>query len=246
MTWSIIAHDKATGAFGIAVTTCAFAVGARVPFVATGVGAIATQAFVNPYYGYRGLELLRAGAAPDDVLRIVTAADEGRAQRQAHVMDMRFRFAAYTGEACVPWCGHLVREGFSVAGNMLAGPQVIEETAAAFEKAKRKPLAERFIAALRAGQAAGGDKRGKQSAGMLIHDAEEYPLYDLRVDDHGEPIEELARLLGVANERYIHYRKFMPSRESPAGVADRAEIERRIAESMQAAAGVAPKRKSRA
>ncbi|MBL8589940.1 MAG: DUF1028 domain-containing protein [Methylobacteriaceae bacterium] len=247
MTWSIIAHDRRTGEIGLAVSTCAFAVGARVPFVATGVGAIATQAFVNPYYGYRGLELLRAGASAEDVLRIVTAADEGRAQRQAHVMDRQFRFAAYTGASCVPWCGHLIGKGFSVAGNMLAGPEVIEATAAAFEKAKRRPLSERFILALRAGQAAGGDKRGKQSAAMLIHDAEEYPLFDLRVDDHAEPIEELARLLGVANQRYIHYRKFMPSRDNPAGVTDRDEIERRIAQSMkEAARGGAKTRKTRA
>ncbi len=241
MTWSIIAHDARAGEIGIAVSTCAFAVGARVPFVATGVGAIATQAFVNPYYGARGLELLRAGASAEDVLRIVTAADEGRAQRQAHVMDGRFRFAAYTGDSCVDWCGHLVRKDFSVAGNMLAGPQVIEATADAFEKTKRKPLAERFLAALRAGQAAGGDKRGKQSAAMLIHDSQEYALYDLRVDDHAEPIEELARLYGVANQRYIHYRKFMPSRENPAGVTDRDEIERRIAAAMKAAGAASRK-----
>jgi uncharacterized Ntn-hydrolase superfamily protein len=146
-------------------------------------------------------------------------------------MDNAFRFAVFTGEGCVPWCGHLVRETFSVAGNMLAGPEVIEETARVFGDT-HGPLADRFIAALRAGQAAGGDKRGKQSAAMLIHDAEEYPLYDLRVDDHPAPIEELARLLAVARGRFLHYRKFMPSRANPAGVTDRDEIERRIAASM--------------
>jgi uncharacterized Ntn-hydrolase superfamily protein len=234
MTWSIIAHDRKTGEIGVAVTTCAFAVGARVPFVETGVGVIATQSFVNPFYGLRGMELLRAGASAEDVLRIVTAADDGRAQRQAHVMDRQFRFAAYTGEGCVDWCGHLLRKDFSVAGNMLAGPRVIEATAETFAKTKGS-LAERFIAALRAGQAAGGDKRGKQSAAMRIHDAEEYSLYDLRVDDHPEPIEELARLLGVANQRYIQFRKLMPRRDDPAGVTDRAEIERRIAAAMAAA-----------
>jgi uncharacterized Ntn-hydrolase superfamily protein len=231
MTWSIIAHDPANGEIGIAVATCAFAVGARVPFIATGIGAIATQSFVNPFYGYRGLELMRAGASAEDVIRIVTNADEGRSQRQVHAMDIAFRFAVYTGEGCVPWCGHLLRETFSVAGNMLAGPRVIEETARAFTQAPG-PLADRFIAALRAGEAAGGDKRGRQSAAMLIHDAEEYPLHDLRVDDHTAPIEELARLLSVARGRYLHYRKFMPSRSNPAGVTDRDEIERRIAASM--------------
>lgn len=234
MTWSIVAHDPATGLIGIGVSTCAFAVGSRVPFVAHGVGAVATQAFVNPFYGLRGMELLRAGAGASDVVRILTEADAGRGQRQVHVMDRAHRFAAYTGADCVPWAGHLIRDSFSVAGNMLAGPQVIEDTARAFAEAAARPFAERFLAGLRAGQAVGGDKRGKQSAALLIHDAEEYALYDLRVDDHPEPIEELARLLHVANGRAIHFRKLMPRRDDPVGVTDRAEIERRIAEALAA------------
>ncbi|MBZ6075633.1 DUF1028 domain-containing protein [Microvirga puerhi] len=234
MTWSIVARDEATGQIGIAVSTCAFAVGARVPFVATGAGAVATQAFVNPFYGYRGLELLRAGAPAEDVIRIVTAADEGRGQRQVHVMDTQGRSAAYTGADCVPWCGHLIRDGFSVAGNMLAGSQVIEETARVFESSAHLPLPRRFLAALKAGEAAGGDKRGKQSAAMLIHDGEEYPFLDIRVDDHADPLAELARLEEVSRGRYLHYRKFMPSKDNPSGIIDRVEIERRIAESVAA------------
>jgi uncharacterized Ntn-hydrolase superfamily protein len=236
MTWSIIAHDPATGEIGIAVTTCAFAVGSRVPNVATGIGAIASQAFVNPYYGPKGLALLKSGLNAEAVVAHLTAEDEGRAERQLHVMDRDFRFAAYTGAGCVDWCGHAIHPGFSVAGNMLAGPEVIAETARVFA-ATAGPLADRFIAALRAGQAAGGDKRGKQSAAMLIHDGEDYALYDLRVDDHPEPIEELARLLAVSRGRAIHYRKVMPSRENPHGVIGRAEIERRIAASMAEAGG---------
>lgn len=232
MTWSIIARDEKRGEIGIAVATCAFAVGARVPFVATGVGAVATQAYVNPFYGYRGLELLRAGASAEQTIEIVTSADEGHGQRQVHVMDRQGRAAAYTGADCVPWCGHIVGKGFSVAGNMLAGPEVIAETARAFEAARRLPLAARFLRALKAGEAAGGDKRGRQSAAMLIHDAEEYPLVDIRVDDHVDPLAELARLLKVSGERYLHYRKFMPSRANPAGVTDRAELERLIARSL--------------
>jgi uncharacterized Ntn-hydrolase superfamily protein len=232
MTWSIIAKDPATGHIGIAVTTCAFAVGARVPFIATGVGAIASQAFVNPFYGSRGLELLKAGASAADVIRIVTAADEGRSDRQVHVMDLQGRFATYTGDTCVPWAGHLVRDHFSVAGNMLAGPRVIEETARVFAAESKMPFPRRFIAALNAGQAAGGDKRGKQSAAILIHDEEEYPLFDMRVDDHAEPLAELARLEEVSRQRYIHYRTCMPTRANPAGVVGREEIERKIAESM--------------
>jgi uncharacterized Ntn-hydrolase superfamily protein len=232
MTWSIIAKDPTTGHIGIAVTTCAFAVGARVPFIASGVGAIATQAFVNPFYGMRGLELLRAGASAADVIRIVTAADEGRSDRQLHVMDLQGRFATYTGDTCVPWAGHLVRDHFSVAGNMLAGPRVIEETARVFAAESAMPFARRLVAALNAGQAAGGDKRGKQSAALLIHDGEEYPLIDIRVDDHADPLAELARLEAVSRQRYIHYRTCMPTRANPAGVLGREEIERRIAQSM--------------
>jgi uncharacterized Ntn-hydrolase superfamily protein len=234
VTWSIVSRDEKTGHFGIAVSTCAFAVGARVPFIATGVGAIASQAFVNPFYGYRGLELLRAGASAEDMIRIVTSADEGRSQRQVHVVDRDGRFAAYSGDGCVPWCGHLVRENFSVAGNMLAGPEVIEATAEVFAASSHLPLAKRFVAALKAGEAEGGDMRGKQSAAILIHDDEEYPYIDIRVDDHVDPLAELARLEEVSRGRYLHYRKFMPSRHNPAGITDRDEIERRIAESMAA------------
>lgn len=232
MTWSIIARDPVTGQIGIAVSTCAFAVGARVPFIATDVGAIASQAFVNPFYGTRGLELLRAGARPADVIRSVTTADAGRDDRQVHVMDRQGIVAAFTGAACVPWAGHLRREHFSVAGNMLAGPQVIEETARVFAAENTLPLPRRFIAALMAGEAAGGDKRGKQSAALLIHDSEEYPLIDLRVDDHADPLVELARLEAVSRQRYIHYRTCMPSRANPAGVLGREQIERQIALSM--------------
>ena len=167
------------------------------------------------------------------MIRIVTAADEGRGQRQVHVMDAAGRLAAYTGADCVPWCGHLVRDTFSVAGNMLAGPQVIEETAREYAGAAL-PFPRRLIAALAAGERAGGDKRGKQSAALLIHDEEEYSLIDIRVDDHSDPIGELTRLEEVSRQRYIHYRKFMPSRSNPAGVTDRAEIERLIAEAMAA------------
>jgi uncharacterized Ntn-hydrolase superfamily protein len=232
MTWSIVARDEITGFLAIAVSTCAFAVGARVPFIETGVGAIASQAFVNPFYGYRGLELLKSGADAADTVRQLTAVDDGRAQRQVHLVDPHGRFAAYTGTECVPWCGHLVRETFSVAGNMLAGEEVIQETARAFESARDQPMPRRLLAAMRAGEAAGGDKRGRQSAAMLIHDSEEYPFLDIRVDDHYDPLTELARLEEVSRDRYLHYRKFMPSRERPSGIIDRDEIERLIAQSI--------------
>ena len=235
MTWSILAQDEATGQIGVAVATCAFAVGARVPFIETGVGAVATQAFVNPFYGPRGLALLRAGAPAADVVRILTAADAGQAQRQLHVMDARGGIAAHTGADNVPWCGHLVRGTFSVAGNMLAGPAVIEQTAQAFADGTGTPFPRRLLAALQAGEAAGGDKRGRQSAAVLIHDDEDYALLDIRVDDNPDPLAELARLETISRGRPLHYRALMPSRANPAGVTDRAEIERRIAAALAAA-----------
>src|SRR5262245_45109439 len=124
MTWSIIARDTTTGAFGIAAASRFFALGARVPHLASGVGAVATQALLNGFYGTRGLARLRAGTSADEVVRSLVAEDEGRAHRQVHVMDAAGRIAAHTGDACIDWCGHIAGESFSVAGNMLTGPGV--------------------------------------------------------------------------------------------------------------------------
>jgi uncharacterized Ntn-hydrolase superfamily protein len=233
MTWSIIARD-ASGAIGIAVSTKFFAVGARVPAIEAAIGAIASQALTNPLYGRRGLSLLRLGVPAADVVRLLTEADAGRAHRQVHVMDGQGRFAAHTGAECVDWCGHLIREEFSVAGNMLAGPQVIAETARSYEAGATLPFPRRLIAALKAGEDAGGDKRGKQSAALLIYSTEEYSELDLRVDDHPEPIDELARLEKVSRERWVHFRKFLPNRANPAGVTDRAVIDAGVAAAIAA------------
>jgi uncharacterized Ntn-hydrolase superfamily protein len=232
MTWSIVARDPSSGHIGIAVASCAFAVGGRVPFVASGVGAVATQSFVNPFYGPRGLALMREGADAEAVVAALTQADEGRHQRQVHVLDTAGRVAAFTGEGCVPWCGHLLRGTFSVAGNMLTGPEVIEATARVHEERSDLPFPRRLLAAMRAGEAAGGDKRGKQAAGLLIHDEEDYPFLDIRVDDHADPLGELGRLEEVSRGRFVHYRKLMPSKASPYGTLDREEIERRIVEAL--------------
>jgi uncharacterized Ntn-hydrolase superfamily protein len=233
VTWSIIARDAASGAIGIAVATKFFAVGARVPAIEGGVGAVASQALTNPLYGRRGLGLLRLGVAAPDVVRLLIEADAGHPHRQVHVMDAQGRFAAHTGAECVDWCGHAIHSGFSVAGNMLAGPQVIAETARAYESGGVLPFPRRLIAALKAGEDAGGDKRGKQSAALLIYSTEEYSDLDLRVDDHPEPLDELARLESVSRERWAHFRKLLPKRGDPVGVTDRdvinAEIERAVA-----------------
>jgi uncharacterized Ntn-hydrolase superfamily protein len=234
MTWSIIARDPATGEFGIAVATRFFAVGALVPHIAPGIGAIATQALVNPYYGIDGLKLLRAGRAPCDVLENLIAADAGHDSRQVHVMDASGRIAAYTGNACVDWCGHIKGDGFSIAGNMLAGGRVLDDTAKAYVANEKLPFAQRLITAMRAGEAAGGDKRGKQSAALLIHGDEEWPALDLRVDNHADPLAELDRLEQVSRERWTHFRNYLPSRGNPAGITDRETIDAGIEESVQA------------
>jgi uncharacterized Ntn-hydrolase superfamily protein len=225
MTWSIIARDNATGQIGIAVATRFFAVGARVPHIAARVGGIATQALVNPYYGIDGLKLLREGRAPRDVIATLIAADAGHASRQVHIMDARGRIAAHTGSDCVDWCGHIEGNGFSIAGNMLAGGRVLDDTAETYLAHEAMPFAQRLIAAMKSGEAAGGDKRGRQSAALLIHGEEEWSNLDLRVDDHTDPLAELERLETVSRERWVHFRKYLPSRKNPAGITDRGIID---------------------
>src|SRR5262245_48359127 len=227
MTWSIIARDPERGAFGVAIATRFFAVGALCPHAASGVGALSTQALVNPHYGKQGLELLRAGVPASEVVQRLTTPDEGREHRQLHVIDTAGRIGQFTGKQCIEWAGATSGEGFSVAGNMLAGPKVISETGEAFRKSG-KSFPARLIAALEAGQAAGGDKRGKQSAALLIFSTEEYPQLDLRVDDHAEPLAELKRLYEKAHERFIPYLSCSPTKANPAGIYDRARIEEEI------------------
>jgi len=228
MTWSIIARDNATGQFGIAVATRFFAVGARVPHIAAGVGGIATQALVNPYYGIDGVRLLREGRQPRDIVEMLIAADAGRQSRQLHIMDAGGRIASHTGSDCVDWCGHIEGNGFSIAGNMLAGARVLDDTAAAYMANEALPFARRLIAAMQSGEAAGVDKRGKQSAALLIYGNEEWSDLDLRVDDHADPLAELERLEQVSRERWVHFRQFLPTRSNPAGVTDRATIDTTI------------------
>lgn len=226
MTWSIIARDPG-GAFGVAIATRFFAVGALCPHAASGIGALSTQALVNPHYGRQGLDLLRQGVPAPEVVKRVVGPDEGREHRQLHVVDAQGRIGQHTGLQCIDWCGAVKGKDFSVAGNMLAGPRVVSETAAAFENAKG-PFAERLIAALQAGETAGGDKRGKQSAALLIYSKEDYPDLDLRVDDAAEPLAELRRLYEKAHERFVPYLSCSPSKARPWGIYDRDRIEQEI------------------
>ena len=217
MTWSIIAKDPATGSFGVAVTTKFFAVGALCPFGAARIGALATQAFVNPLYGTDGLRLLGEGRSAEEIVAVLTAGDPGREVRQLHVIDRDGRTAAHTGGECIDWCGHVADEGVSVAGNMLAGPAVIAATLDTFRTRTELPLPERLMAALDAGEARGGDKRGRQSASVKVLWKEAYPWVDLRVDEHRHPVAELRRAFEVARHQLLPFTAGMPKRGDPLG-----------------------------
>lgn len=227
MTWSIVARDERTGEIGIAVASRFFACGAAVPYVGANA-AVATQAFVNPLWGVEGLARLKAGEAAQAVLEDFRARDGGQALRQSHMADSHGAFAAHTGDDCTPWCGHLIRSDHSVAGNMLAGPEVIEETSRTFAETQG-PLANRLLAAMQAGEAAGGDKRGRQAAGLTIHRGQDYAHLSLRVDDHDDPLTELARLLEVAGERYLMVAETFPTADNFSGTTDRRHIDAAIA-----------------
>ncbi|HNU82737.1 MAG: DUF1028 domain-containing protein [Acidobacteria bacterium] len=201
-TYSIVARDPVTGDLGVAVQSHWFQVGAMVAWAEAGVGAVATQSFVEPAYGPRGLAAMRAGRSAREALDDLLAADPQRAVRQVAMVDAAGRVAAWTGERCVAAAGHLTGEGFSVQANMMARDTVWAAMAKAYRETKGD-LAARLLAALAAAEAEGGDIRGRQSAALLVvraqptgipgHDT----LVDLRVDDHPAPLVELARLLGV-------------------------------------------------
>lgn len=199
-TFSIVARDPANGDLGVAVQSKFLAVGAVVPFARAGVGAVATQSFVNTAYGPEGLRLMAAGWTAPESLKQLLAMDEDISHRQVLLVDAAGRAAAHTGEVCFNWAGHLVGENFACAGNILVGEATVREMARAFLNTPGE-LGERLVMALAAGQAAGGDSRGQQSAAVLVvRTAGSYGgrgdrYIDLRVDDHPEPITELGRLL---------------------------------------------------
>lgn len=201
-TFSIVAFDPDTGELGVGVQSRVPGVGMIVPFAKAGVGAIATQAFANTTYGPEGLRLLAEGHSPDEVIQQLTEADEKRSSRQLGIVDATGRVASFTGEECLDWAGARTGENYTVQGNILTGEEVVDAMAEAFESAEGV-LAVRLLAALDAGQAAGGDRRGMQSAAlMIVRDGWGYAgqndrLRDLRVEDHETPIAELRRVYEV-------------------------------------------------
>lgn len=239
MTFSIVARDPATGDLGVAVASKFLAVGAVVPWARAGVGAIATQALANVRYGPDGLAALAAGGDAERVLAELTAGDDGRADRQAGVVDARGGAATYTGPGCLTWAGGRTGDAVAVQGNILTGPEVVDAIFAAYSAAEG-PFPDRLLSALLAGDRAGGDARGRESAALLVvRDGAGYGgvddrWLDLRVDDHPDPVPELQRIMGVWRLYY----------ERPAA-ADLAPIDQVLAAELRerlAAAGWAPGR----
>jgi uncharacterized Ntn-hydrolase superfamily protein len=225
MTWSIVAHDPASGAFAVAVATRAFAVGAQCPYVRSGVGAVATQSITNRYLGPAILDLLARGITPATAIDSALAADAGRHLRQVHAVDRFGRAAAWTGRHCVEWCGDRAAPQFSVAGNMLAGQAVLANTFAGFAASSDLALPERLLGALEAGERAGGDRRGRQSAALVLTTTEDFPDLNIRVDDHADPLAELRRLLAIWREQWPQRAAWAPSKANPSGCTDLDVIE---------------------
>ncbi|HET9250726.1 MAG TPA: DUF1028 domain-containing protein [Candidatus Eisenbacteria bacterium] len=241
-TFSIVAYDSVTQELGVAVQSRAFSVGMAVPWAEAGVGAIATQASTNESFGPLGLDLLRKGSPAPEVVRALTAADSGSAQRQLGIVDAKGLSAAHTGAKCSAWAGHRTGRGYAIQGNILAGEPVVAEMERAF-LATPGELSARLLAALEAGQAAGGDKRGMQSAAILVvRPSEVYPEYrtryvDLRVEDHRDPIRELRRVFQIleAQDLAEAHLRFADAYEK-SGRADLARVEReRVGEALKRA-----------
>ncbi|MGE6555240.1 DUF1028 domain-containing protein [Exiguobacterium artemiae] len=199
MTYSIVGYCEKEQAWGVAVQSKFLAVGSAVPFAKAGVGAIATQSFANTTYGPEGLRMIEEGKSADEVLKRLTEADEGRADRQVGIVDASGKSATFTGDGCNDWAGGIAGKHFAAQGNILVDGNTVKEMARVFETTEG-PLAERLLRALAAGQAAGGDSRGMQSAALLVvkegggYGGFNDRYIDLRVDDHASPIQELERI----------------------------------------------------
>lgn len=220
MTFSIVACDATTQMVGIAVATKHLAVGALVPHAKASVGAIATQGQTNPLLGISGLQLLeqrntdnsKFDISVTDIIQILLKDDQNRHQRQLHLVDCNGQTAAWTGENCVGWAGHLTFPDLSVAGNMLVGEQVLITMSDAYQSKAGMEFCERLLQALEAGEAAGGDKRGRQSAALYVVHQDIYPHLDLRVDHHNSPITELRYLFEESRKDYYQsFRQSMPT-----------------------------------
>jgi uncharacterized Ntn-hydrolase superfamily protein len=219
VTFSIVARCPSTGRLGVAVATAVPAVGSMCPFTRAGTGAVSTQSWVNPYLALDVLDAIAGGQSAPAALEAVLAGDGSRGLRQIGVVDGAGTAAAFTGVDCTPWCGQEVGDGFAVQGNMLTGPEVVSAVASAFRASASAPLDERLMRAMEAGDAAGGDKRGRQSASLRLQGEEAYPALDLRVDEHKQPVTELRRVLEIARLQLVPFVEGMPRRGVPPGPA---------------------------
>jgi uncharacterized Ntn-hydrolase superfamily protein len=214
-TFSVAARCARTGMLGVAVSTAVPAVGSICAYVKPKVGAIAAQAWVNPYLGIDGLKLLEQGLSAQEVLDKLVFDDPGRDLRQLGIVDANGNAAAFTGKDCNDWAGHIPGDGFTVQGNMLVGAATIKRMAVVARTNAALGLPERLLLILEAGQAAGGDKRGKQSAALKVYNVEEFPWLDLRVDEHRNPVAELRRVFEIARVQLLPFIEHMPSRTDP-------------------------------
>ena len=212
MTFSVVARCPRTGALGVATSSKALAAGVLMRYVRSGVAAIASQAFANPYLGSDGLALLEQGLPAERAMERLIESDAGRDLRQLGIVDKDGRVAAYTGERCIDWAGHVSGGGYVCLGNILTGEDVVKAMATTFERSVDEDLPERLIRTIEAGQNAGGDRRGRQSAGVHVMTNEDYPLIDLRVDDHPDPVQELRRLFAVWHSEKSGRMRLMPTR----------------------------------
>jgi uncharacterized Ntn-hydrolase superfamily protein len=217
MTFSIVAHCPRTGQLGVAVSTAVPAVGAICPYIRAGVGAVSTQSWVNPYLAIEALALMEGGHPGPAALDAVLSRDEAEDLRQIGVVDAQGRSATWSGKSCTEWFGHIVGPHFAVQGNMLVGEATVTAMAAAFRGSEPLELAERMLLAMEAGQAAGGDKRGRQSAALKVYQREDYALLDLRVDEHPYPVAELRRVYSIAQLQLLPFVAGMPKKGERAG-----------------------------
>ncbi len=223
MTFSIVARCSTTGQLGVAAVTAVPAVGKLLTWAAPRAGAVATQAHINPYLGLDALPLLRAGRTADETLRELVGDDTNGALRQLAIVDGAGRVAVHTGDATTDWKGHRVGDAFVVCGNYLVGPSPVDAMFDAFA-ATSGELAERLVVALEAGAEAGGDRRGCSSATVYVVEDEEYPLWDVRVDDHPSPLAELRRLYGVFRDHVVPEIRKMPKRGEIGGPGEGSDI----------------------
>ncbi|MCF3931898.1 DUF1028 domain-containing protein [Acuticoccus sp. M5D2P5] len=224
-TFSIVGRCERTGELGAAVASAVPAVGAICLVLRSGVGAVSTQSWVNPYLAGAILDRLATGTTAPAAVAAILAQDPAAAFRQVGAIGHAGPGAAHTGTECTPWCGERDGPDYAAQGNMLTGPAVIDALAETFETTAGLPLEERLMRALEAAQAAGGDKRGRQSAALAVIGAEDYRRVDLRVDEHADPIAELRRVYAVAGRQLAPFVAGMPRRGAPPAPAPDAVVE---------------------